>query len=81
MPLSVKIPMVLMSDREAIQAAIKTCNIPDPREVRLCRIKNTLQAHLMQISEALLAEVRRNPVLEILGEPGELCFDEEGNLF
>ncbi|MDI6726851.1 MAG: lactate racemase domain-containing protein [Smithellaceae bacterium] len=80
-PLSVKIPMVLKNDREAIQAAIKTCNIPDHREVRLGRIKNTLQAHLLEISETLLAEARANPALEILGEPYELPFDPDGNLF
>jgi hypothetical protein len=38
---SVKIPMVLASDRLAIQAAIKTCNILDKHDVRLVRGKKT----------------------------------------
>lgn len=80
-PLSVKIPMVLKNDREAIQAAIKTCNIADQSKVRLGRIKNTLESHLMEISENLLPETRANASFDILSEPYELSFSEEGNLF
>ena len=79
-PASVKIPMVLKNDRLAIQAAIKTCNIADFRNVRLGRIKNTLEAHLLEISENLLNEVRANPSIDILSEPYELAFNAEGNL-
>jgi len=80
-PASVKIPMVLENDRLAIQAAIKTCNIADFRNVRLGRIKNTLEAHLLEVSENLLPEVRKNPRMEILSDPCELAFDERGSLF
>jgi len=80
-PLSVKIPMVLKNDREAIQAAIKTCNILDQQNVRLVRIKNTLQSHLMEVSENLLADVKANPALEILSQAYLLSFNEEGDLF
>lgn len=80
-PESVKIPMVLKNDRLAIQAAIKTCNIPDLRRVRFARIKNTLEAHTMMISENLADEARQNPRMQVLGEPSELAFDSLGNLF
>jgi hypothetical protein len=80
-PASVKIPMVLKNDRLAIQAAIKTCNIADFRDVRLCRIKNTLEVYLMEVSENLLPEVRENPRMEILSDPCDLAFDERGGLF
>jgi Lactate racemase N-terminal domain len=80
-PASVKIPMVLKNDRQAIQAAIKTCNIADFRLVRLGRIKNTLEAHLLEASETMLDEARANPRMEIVSDPGELAFDERGNLF
>ena len=79
-PASVKIPMVLKNDRLAIQAAIKTCNIADFRNVRLGRIKNTLEAHLLEISENLLNEARENQRIDILSEPYELAFNAEGNL-
>ena len=77
---SVKIPMVLKNDRLAIQAAIKTCNIADFRNVRLGRIKNTLEAHLLEISENLLDGARANPGIDILSESYELAFNAEGNL-
>ncbi|MBI5580397.1 MAG: DUF2088 domain-containing protein [Deltaproteobacteria bacterium] len=79
-PASVKIPMVLENDRLAIQAAIKTCNIADFRDVRLVRIKNTLEAHLLEVSETLLAEARANPRMDILSEPCEFAFDAQGNI-
>jgi hypothetical protein len=79
-PASVKIPMVLKNDRLAIQAAIKTCNIADFRNVRLGRIKNTLESHLLEISENLLDGSRANPGIDILSEPYELAFNAEGNL-
>jgi hypothetical protein len=80
-PTSVKIPMVLKNDCLAIQAAIKTCNIADFRNVRLGRIKNTLEVHRMEVSENLILEARANPRMEILSEPCDLVFDGEGNLF
>jgi hypothetical protein len=79
-PASVKVPMVLKNDRLAIQAAIKTCNIADFRNVRLGRIKNTLESHLLEISENLLDGARANPGIDILSEPYELAFNAEGNL-
>ena len=80
-PLSVKIPMVLSTDRQAIQAAIKTCNIADIRQVRLARVKNTLGIDEMEISENLLPEARSHELVEVLSDPYELPFDEHGNLF
>ncbi|WP_088227605.1 lactate racemase domain-containing protein [Desulfosporosinus sp. FKB] len=80
-PLSVKIPMVLKNDRQAIQAGIKTCNISDLSKVRMVRVKNTLKMGTIEVSESLLEEVKRNPNLEILGSPYNLDFNDEGNLF
>jgi hypothetical protein len=80
-PASVKIPMVLKNDRLAIQAAIKTCNIADPRNVRLGRIRNTLEVHQMEISENLIPEARTNPCMEIISGTYEFAFNKLGNLF
>jgi hypothetical protein len=79
-PASVKIPMVLKNDRQAIQAAIKTCNIADFRNVRLGRIRNTLEAHQMEVSENLIPEARAYPRMEIVSAPCELAFDKLGDL-
>jgi Lactate racemase N-terminal domain len=80
-PMTVKIPMVLKNDRQAIQAAIKTCNIPDKSNVRLVRIKNTVALDEIAVSENLLAEVKSNRHLEALGEPQAFAFNDRGSLF
>ncbi len=78
---STKIPMVMNNDRQAIQAAIKTCFDSDKNKIRLVRIKNTLQLENIQISEALLPEARKNPMIKVLNDQTRpLSFDEEGNL-
>ena len=80
-PTSVKIPMVLQNDRQAIQAAIKTCNILNKEEVRLARITNTLSLGEFEVSETLMEEVEGNTSLEIASKPYALAFNDEGNLF
>ncbi|MBT3275113.1 MAG: DUF2088 domain-containing protein [Spirochaetales bacterium] len=80
-PLSVKIPMVLDNDLQAIQAAIKTCNIPDKSKVRLMRIKNTLKLDEIEVSVSLLEDAQKHSQIEIVGEAGDLLFDQNGNLF
>lgn len=71
----------LDNDREAIQAAIKTCNILDFTKVRMVRIKNTLELSEIEVSEALLDEVKQNENLTPITDLYELTFDENGNLF
>lgn len=80
-PMSVKIPMVLRNDRQAIQAAVKMSNVADRDAVRLVRIKNTVSLEEIAISENLIPYAEAHPNLEVLGEPRELPFNEEGNLF
>jgi hypothetical protein len=76
-----KIATTMANDREAIQAAIKTCNILNFHEVKLVRIKNTLELGEIEISEALLEQAKANPDVEILTEPFHWEFDRNGNLF
>jgi hypothetical protein len=78
--LGVKVPMVLRNDRQAIQAAIKTCNIGDKRQVRLVRIKNTALLSEIEVSESLLAEVNANSSLQAAGASYNWQFDQNGNL-
>ncbi|GGF96361.1 lactate racemase domain-containing protein [Paenibacillus abyssi] len=70
----------LPSDREAIKAAVKTCNILDYTTCRLIRFRDTLHLGEIEISETLLEEARRHPQIEILSEPYDWTFDEEGYL-
>ena len=74
-----RIPMVMDSDRRAIQAAIRTCCNIDETNVRLVRIKNTADLTEIMISPALFEEAGAHPRIEILGPAAELPFDVAGN--
>ncbi|WP_226035398.1 lactate racemase domain-containing protein [Aquibacillus saliphilus] len=70
----------LPNDYQAIQAAIKTCNILDFTKVKMVRIKNTLEVGEIEVSEALLDHVSEHPNMERISNIYELNVDEEGNL-
>jgi hypothetical protein len=80
-PTSVKIPMVLKNDRQAVRAALKTCHIRDPEKIRLVRIRNTQDLKEIEVSENLKAVIDGHPGLETLDRAYELPFDQSGNLF
>jgi len=72
-----KVPMVLASDEEALQTAVR-CNwgVP-PEKTRFVRIPNTLHLEHLYVSENLLEEALRNEEVEVAGDPEELRFDAE----
>lgn len=76
-----RIPLIMDSDRLAIGSGIKTCNAPNPNQLRIVRIPNTLHIDRIYVSEGLLAEARQHPDISILSEPTDLPFDSEGNLY
>lgn len=80
-PLSVKIPMVLKNDRQAIQAAIKMSNLTDRTTVRMLRIQNTAKLQDIEISENLAEYAAAHPNMKILEEAYDLVFNTEDNLF
>jgi len=77
---TVKVPMTLDNDREAIAAAIQTCVCVEPGREKVVRIKNTLELSEMEISETLLPEAEKLTNLSIVGIPVEMRFDAKGNL-
>src|SRR5690606_33700809 len=74
------ISTAMPSDKTAVQAAIKTCNILDFAKARVVRIKNTLQISEIEVSENLLDYVKEHPNLEQVSDLYDLPFDHEGNL-
>jgi hypothetical protein len=76
-----KIATTLPTDKQAIQAAIKTCNILDFKTVKLVRIKNTLVLSEIEVSEPLLEYVKRHPNMEQSSDLYDIAFNENGNLF
>lgn len=75
-----KIPMVLVDDKLAIQAALKTLTQVDREHIRMVYLKNTLSLETIMVSEALLEQVRGRDDMEILEQPHPLSFDSEGRL-
>ena len=79
-PESSRIPIAFETDREAVSAAFDTSGVLKPEDLRLVWIKNTLELEYLFASEALLAEIKTNPRLEVVGELSDLPFEHSGNL-
>lgn len=79
-PPSVRIPLTVETEREAIQAAVKTCGARDLSRVRMVRIPDTLHLAEIWISEALVDEARADPAITLRGEPRPMQFDDAGRL-
>lgn len=78
---TVKMPMVLKNDRQAIQAAVKTCNAPQKDALRVVRIKNTIDLETIYVSEALIDYCAGHSNLTVAGPARPLPFTAEGNLW
>jgi hypothetical protein len=75
------IPMVMNTEQEAVQLAVKTVVRVKPQDCRIVRIRNTLELAQIQVSEPLLAEVRARPDrFQIASPPVSFTFDAEGRL-
>ena len=79
--LAAKMPMVLANDRQAIQAAVKTCNRDDLGAVRLVRIRNTIDMGTVYVSESLKDHCLAHPNLALTGEFAPFAFNGQGNLW
>lgn len=77
---SAKMPMVVDNDRVAVQMAINGCMGIDYDNPKMIWIKNTLDIGRLFISEALLEEAKSHPEIQIVGEPFEMKFRENGDL-
>lgn len=77
----VRIPIIMESDREAIQVCIRTCNEIDKKNPRIVRIPNSLHIEHIMLSEAYYDEIKGNTDVVIESEPEDLPFNEEGNLW
>lgn len=75
-----KIPMIMDTDKLAIQMAIRSCNYFDINNPKVIRIKNTSHVENIMISPALLELAKANPKLEICGDAMPLPFDANDNI-
>lgn len=74
------IPIIMESDKEAIEAAINVENIDDNKQARIVRINNTLDIGEISVSESLLSEVLSKPNIEQIAKETSIQFDSKGNL-
>ncbi len=74
------IPVHFPTDREMLAAACSTLGLLPPADARIMWIKNTKELTQLSCSTAYLDEAQQRDDLEIVGEPQEMAFDEEGFL-
>jgi hypothetical protein len=75
-----KIPIIAEDDLEAIGFAWRTAGSKAGDEVKVARIRNTLQLAEMYVSPAVLNEIRDDDAIEVTGPTVE-PFDSAGELF
>lgn len=76
-----KIPLFTHSDKSCIQIALRTCNYIDRAHPRIVRIRDTMNLEQIEISEAMLPEAEASQHVEVLTQPEDWKFNEEGNLW
>jgi len=74
------IPVIMETDREAIQAALEVLRLEDAAQARIARIKNTLEIAQIQVSTSLFEEFKDHPQIQSLGQPRSLAFAGDGSL-
>lgn len=78
-PISVKLPVIMPSDKTAMQFALRTATDTDwETGPKIVWLKNTLSLSEFYISEALVGEASRLDNVEIISGPKEVIFDEAG---
>ena len=73
-----RVPLALPSDRQAIEAAVSTCNHSDLGTLKMGRIRDTLHLEELHVSEALLDSLSES--VDVLAGPLAWTFDDQGNL-
>jgi hypothetical protein len=79
-PEKARIPIAFKTDREAIATALTTVGPIEPWEARVIRIKNTLEMEEVQVSEALLDDLKGRQEITLIGGLEAMTFDDHGNL-
>ena len=79
-PAAIRTPIHFPSDRECLERIMPTVGKFDSREVTIGWAKNSAKLYLMALTENLLPQIERNPLIEVLGPAAEFQFDRDGNL-
>jgi hypothetical protein len=76
-PEHARIPMVLPTDREAVEAAIATIGPVESHSLRLVHITNTKDLRTLEVSSALVAQCAGRDDLALIGEPYPLSYTDD----
>jgi len=79
-PEAAKVPIAFETDREAIEVALGMIGLTPPEQARVVRIKNTLLLTEIDVSEAMLPEVKAHARLSIVSDSRPLTFNKKSNL-
>jgi hypothetical protein len=79
-PEKARLPIALKTDQEAISTALTTVGPIEPWEARVIRIQNTLAMEELQVSEALMDELKGRSDIAPMGGLEEMIFDDAGDL-
>jgi hypothetical protein len=79
-PAAIRTPIHFPTDRECLERIAPTVGKLNLSDVTYGWIKNSLELGALKLSENLRDEIRKNPMLEIVGPAEEFAFDEAGNL-
>lgn len=79
-PSAAKLPIHFSTDRECLERIAATVGKHNITDVRIGWIENTLELSKIALSENMRAEIKANPMLEIIEEAHQLPFDPDGNL-
>ena len=79
-PAAAMIPLVYETDREVLEAAIKSLPLGKSTDAEVVHISNTLHLEEMYVSEVYLSQIEERSDLEVLSGPAEIEFDGQGNM-
>ena len=75
------LPISFETDRDVLEAALPTIGLTEPENARVLHISNTRLLAELLAGEAYLPQIEARDDLEIVEEPRDMEFDEEGNLY
>jgi hypothetical protein len=79
-PEKARLPVSLATDQAAIEAALETIGAVVPANARIVHLRNTLEMGTLDVSQALIDEVKKRKDLVILEDIGQLSYNDRGRL-
>ena len=77
---AIKIPIVLETDRQAMEVALHSIGPLPAADARIAVVRSTADLQELWVSQALRDEVAANPRLEVVRSPAPLEFADDDRL-